>query len=103
MIHAEELIAAWEGNPLGLNCGEETILIREGSDVAINRTYYLPNSDKEELHKAWPLRYGWAYRFGIRPVWMGGVSLSLADAAARYHSSADELEQSGSSTILGGR
>lgn len=92
MIHAEELIAAWEGNPMGLNCGEETILIREGSDVAINRTYYLPNSDNEELHKAWPLRYGWAYRFGVRPVWLGGVSLSLADAALRYDSKADELK-----------
>lgn len=91
MIHAEELIAAWEGNPLGLNCGEETILIREGSDVAINRKYSLPNSDKEELHKAWPLRYGWAYRFGIRPVWMGGVALSLADAAARYDSTIEAL------------
>jgi hypothetical protein len=91
MIHAEEMIAAWEGNPLGLNCGQETILVREGSDVAINRTYYLPNSDKEELHKAWPLRYGWAYRFGIRPVWMGGASLSLADAAARYDSKTDGL------------
>lgn len=84
MIHAEELIAAWEGDPLGLNCGEETIWVSPGSDLAIDRKFYLPNESDEETHKAWPLHYGWAYRFGIRPVWLGGVSLSLKDATSRY-------------------
>ncbi|MCP3399891.1 hypothetical protein [Bradyrhizobium sp. CCGB20] len=87
MIHAEEMISAWEGDPLGLNCGNETIPVRPGSDVAIHRTFYLPNEPDEEEHKAWPLRYGWAYRFGIRPVWLGGVSLPLKEAIRQYDNS----------------
>jgi hypothetical protein len=77
MIHAEEMIATWEGDPLGLNCHSDRVDIRPGTDVSISRLYNLPNEKDEEARKAWPLRYGWAYRFGMRPVWLGGISLPL--------------------------
>lgn len=92
MIHAEELIAVWEGDPLGLNCHSDTVAIRPGSDVAISRFYNLPSEgdEEEKKRKAWPLRYGWSYRFGIRPVWLGGVSLRLQEVNARYDTPAGD-------------
>lgn len=82
MIHAEEMIATWEGDPLGLNCHSDKVKIRDGTDLAISRLYNLPSEDDEGERKAWPLRYGWAYRFGVRPVWLGGVSLPLVGPKA---------------------
>jgi hypothetical protein len=84
MIHAEEVIAAWEGDPLGLGCGDDTVIVRPGSDVNVSRLFSLAVREADDRYKAWPLRYGWAYRFGIRPVWLGGVSLSVDHAVARY-------------------
>ncbi|MHC4050135.1 hypothetical protein [Bradyrhizobium sp. 25ACV] len=84
MIHAEERLATWTGDPLGLNCHSDEITVRPGSDIGISRSYSLPSEADEDDRKAWPLRYGWAYRFGIRPVWLGGASLSLGEATLRY-------------------
>lgn len=84
MIHAEERLATWSGDPLGLNCHSDEIVVRPGSDIGISRSYSLPSEADEDDRKAWPLRYGWAYRFGMRPVWLGGASLSLGEATLRY-------------------
>lgn len=102
VVHAEETIAAWEGDPLGLNCHSDTIFIENGADVGIDRHFTLPSGDHEESRKTWPLRYGWAYRFGIRPVWLGGVCLPLREASRRYDASAKDLKNlalPGSSTF----
>lgn len=91
MIHAEERLATWTGDPLGLNCHSDKIVVRPGSDIGISRSYSLPSEADEDDRKAWPLRYGWAYRFGIRPVWLGGASLSLGEATLRYEKEIADL------------
>jgi hypothetical protein len=91
MIHAEERLATWSGDPLGLNCHGDEIVVRPGSDIGISRTYALPSEEDEDDRKSWPLRYGWAYRFGIRPVWLGGAALSLGEATLRYDKEIDDL------------
>jgi hypothetical protein len=93
MIHAEEVIAGWEGDPLGLGCGSDTVWVRPGADLAISRMYDLPREEDENAWKAWPLRYGWAYRFGIRPVWLGGVSLPRQGEAAEKALAVAEAEE----------
>ncbi|RED25538.1 hypothetical protein BJ123_1316 [Rhodopseudomonas thermotolerans] len=84
MVHVEECIAGWEGDPLSLTCKREEIEVKRGTEIAITRLFDLPSTATEATRKAWPLRYGWAYRFGMRPVWVGGVAVPLERAAAVY-------------------
>jgi hypothetical protein len=98
MIHAEERLATWSGDPLGLNCHSDKIVVRPGSDIGISRSFALPSEADEDDRKAWSLRYGWAYRFGIRPVWLGGASLSLGEATLRYD---NEIADVGGVTLPG--
>jgi hypothetical protein len=93
MVHAEEVLVSWEGDPLGLSCSSSPpVKILPGTEVAVSRFFHLPESfdEAEASRKPWPLRYGWAYRFGMRPVWAGGVSLSLDQANAVYKSKSKE-------------
>jgi hypothetical protein len=86
MIHVEELLTTWTGDPLGLACNTQDIPIRPGAELPITRKFDLTKGSAEWSRAPWPLRYGWAYRFGVRPVWLGGVALSLKEAAGIYGS-----------------
>lgn len=84
MIHAEDLLVGWEGDPLGLSCGQDTVSLPAGADLALTRRFNLPEETGEGEFKPYPLRYGWSYRFGMRPVWMGGISVPVSEAAQVY-------------------
>lgn len=81
MIHPEETLVAWEGATLGLNCAHEEIVLAPSEDIGLTRVFSLP-SDK----KPWRLQFGVSYRMGMRPVWMGGVSLGSEQAGRIYDS-----------------
>ena len=83
-LHAEEVLATWAGEPLGMSCGGEPVTLKPGSELQIPRRYRLPDEDSEDAFKIPPLRFGWSYRFGLRPVWQGGVSVSIREAGAAY-------------------
>ncbi|WP_100962113.1 hypothetical protein [Bosea sp. FBZP-16] len=86
MLHVEEALTTWEGDPLGVGCYPSKVPVVAGADLAVTRTFRLPDEADEHAHKPWPLRYGWAYSFALRPVWYGGVSLTLDQARSRYQS-----------------
>jgi hypothetical protein len=78
-IHVEELIAAWEGDPLAINCRTETVEVRAGSDLAISRTFALDLPGRERPHA---LRFGRSYQTAVGVVWLGGVSVPRAEVEA---------------------
>lgn len=80
MIHPEETLVAWEGDPLALNCGDGDIDLKRGQDIGLSRTFELPQG----AGAPWRLVFGQAYRMGLRAVWMGGVSLPAREAGRIY-------------------
>jgi hypothetical protein len=94
MVHVQELLASWEGEPMGIapydarpltppgkpGVMPRSVTIKPGTELAITRIFDIPKAS------TWPLRYGWAYRVGLRPVWVGGVCLSLDEARRVYDS-----------------
>lgn len=85
VVHAEETLASWEGDPLGLACEGISLEADPLHDLAISRTYGLyAGHDASDNYRPFPLRIGLAYRLGARPVMVGGVCLRLENAEARY-------------------
>ncbi|MBY0613394.1 MAG: hypothetical protein K2P80_14540 [Beijerinckiaceae bacterium] len=78
-IHVEELLAAWEGDPLAVNCQTEKVEVRPGSDLSISRTYSLDLAAAERSHA---LRFGRAYQVAVGVVWLGGVSVASSEVEA---------------------
>jgi hypothetical protein len=103
MIHVDELLATWSGDPLGLACKEHDVTILPGAELPITRKFDLVKASQEWSRAPWPLRYGWAYRFGARPVWVGGVALSLDEARQVYDSATDFALPGGDGKRLGWR
>lgn len=94
----EEVIAEWKGPPLGIDLHGSDDLPRHPPQTRQtdcvagqpNRTGFLQLSQTYSLPKAHAkrpprLRFGWAYRFGVRPTLAGGVALSLEAAAEIYN------------------
>jgi hypothetical protein len=79
--YIEEIVLTWDGDPSGLAPGKRREALREG-DLDIGMTFNLPKTGEGSLPP--PLRFGWRYHFGVRPLYPGGVSLPVARAAARY-------------------
>ena len=83
-VHAEEIVASWEGDPLGLACQSSQIGIDAAQDIPISRTYNLYRGDNVARYRPYPLRFGWPYRIGVRATYLGGGALRLRNAVARY-------------------
>lgn len=95
MLHADEGIATWEGDPLGVTCveyGQAALIdIDPGKGLAISRRIGLPTANDKERgptadrsRLAPKLRFGWAYAFGLRPVFLGGACIPLNEATKLY-------------------
>jgi hypothetical protein len=83
-IHVEEVVAAWEGDPLGVECREQQQELDAVKNLAITQVIDLFSDIKHREFKPPPLMFGWSYRLGLRPVYLGGVSLPLKRASGRY-------------------
>lgn len=83
----EEVVGAWQGDPLGLSCGRHQQTLDAGKALAVDMTYTLPSlKDPGNPAALTPprLRFGWRYRFGLRAVYTGGVSMPLNRAFGHY-------------------
>ncbi|MGI3902906.1 MAG: hypothetical protein ACRYGP_33410 [Janthinobacterium lividum] len=91
-VFAEEIMVAWHGDPLGVDCldpqdtpgvkTEPNGLSIPSDHLALDVRYGLESS--AEAYKPPPLRFGWPYTVGLRPVYLGGVILPLELAIPRY-------------------
>src|SRR5262249_32537479 len=83
----EEVIGAWQGDPLGLSSGRHKQTLDARTSLSIDMTYSLPSLKDPGNPAALtppPLRFGWRYRFGLRAVYTGGVSMPLNRAFGHY-------------------
>lgn len=80
----EEMVATWDGTPLSVYVGPDPVKFNE-QIKAFKEEPLLPFHQSFSLNgivnKPPPLRYGERYRFGLRPVYLGGGSRSAAEAA----------------------
>jgi hypothetical protein len=89
---ANESVVSWTGDPLGIECAGDAkdIEVDPARDLPMSITYDLPHNvptggdmDDESYTPPW-LELGRGYRLGMRAVYLGGVTLPLERAAARY-------------------
>jgi hypothetical protein len=80
----EESVAVWSGDPMGAHCAGPGQNKRVASQVATGDVIGLPDASREQHRRAPPLRFGRAYRFGLRTVYAGGLSVPLSYAAQVY-------------------
>jgi len=99
-VFAEQVMIAWHGDPLGVDCidpcgsidphgssevsEEQPGLSIPATGLPLEIRYGLAQSDDVEAYRPPPLRYGWPYHLGLRPVYLGGVILPLQLAIPRY-------------------
>ena len=82
VVHVEETLCAFEGDPLALSCNTEAAMaVTAGADLAISRAYSLATSGGDRPP---PLRFGWRYKIGAGPIWAGGTSVPTETAAAMF-------------------
>lgn len=82
----EELVASWEGDPLGVACRAAALDV-DPNDLQIGMVFSLPNRVTDDAYVPPPLRFGWRYHFGLRAVWAGGVAVPLERALGHYERS----------------
>jgi hypothetical protein len=102
---AEEVVATWQGDPLGVECidydhesdpcgtarpnGDERVEERKrigfqmDSSVIDLEMHFSLETDGD-VYQPPRLRYGWPYHLGLRPVYAGGVTLPIEYAISRY-------------------
>jgi hypothetical protein len=103
----EQIMVTWHGDPLGVDCLDpggstdddastkgaasirpagprrETVgMSIPASALPLDISFGL--EDCEEAYRPPPLRYGWPYHLGLRPVYLGGVILPIESAVPRY-------------------
>ena len=101
-VFAEQIMIAWQGDPLGLDCidpqgvtslnssRQQTVTEQKNGlsmvteDLPLDLRYELETSADREAYRPPSLRYGWPYHFGLRPVYLGGVILPIELAISRY-------------------
>jgi hypothetical protein len=84
MLHADNLLAQWEGDPLGIECNRQIAFTQPGDDLAITQIHKpVTRSDGPSLLPP-PLRFGQRYRVGARVVYRGGVVQPLDQARELY-------------------
>ncbi|WP_324765558.1 hypothetical protein SO078_29805 (plasmid) [Sinorhizobium meliloti] len=82
-VFVDEAFATWTGAPMGVNTAPKSGL----GDLALLpflQRHSLPSTGAKPEALVPPLRYGRSYRFGMRAVFLGGLSKSVADAATLY-------------------
>ncbi len=89
ILHADDLLAQWEGDPLGIECNRHVQITRPQNDLAIMQVHKpLAGRSVQGLLPP-PLRFGQRYRLGARVVYRGGVVQPLAQAAELYRTVLD--------------
>ena len=102
---AEEIVVTWQGDPLGVECieydydGDLCGTARPNDDENVKeekRVGFQMDSSVIDLEMHFGLdmngavyhpprlQYGWPYHFGLRPVYVGGVTLPIEYAISRY-------------------
>ncbi|MBB5456776.1 hypothetical protein [Paraburkholderia sp. Cpub6] len=84
--YVEEAVAVWNGDPMGAHCAGPVEHKSVASELATGDTISLPDELNDPHRRPPPLRFGRAYRFGIRAVYTGGISVPLSYAAKIYES-----------------
>lgn len=87
----EEIVTCWDGGPMGIDCSGPDSLKQMVDDLPIGRDIGLPNQGDDHALLPPRLRFGWPYRVGLRAVFMGGASLSVAEATRGYVSASGLL------------
>jgi len=87
---AESVLAAWQGDPLGLEAYEQRVGVCPGG-LALNVDFDLPSGSNDERPPK--LRFGVPYWLGARTVFLGGVSLPLTDKKTQL--TAQDLYEAG--------
>jgi hypothetical protein len=82
---AEEIVATWNGEPMGLQCRRQNVVVDPRQVLGISIDYDLPTTEKVTPPR---LIFGKRYRFGLREVYLGGVVAPLKRAAAIYEEAA---------------
>ncbi|RDK05370.1 hypothetical protein [Cupriavidus lacunae] len=82
--YVEEAVALWSGDPMGAHCAGPSEHKTVAADLATGDTICLPDDHNDPQRRPPPLRFGRAYRFGIRAVYVGGISVPLSYAAKIY-------------------
>jgi hypothetical protein len=97
----EQIMIAWHGDPLGVDCldphgspevteeykGQDQVYVglsMPATGLPLEVHYDLEERDLADAYRPPPLRYGWPYHLGLRPVYLGGVILPLELAIPRY-------------------
>lgn len=83
--HPEEILASWNGEPMGLQCRKETLYLDPRKGLGVSMIYGFPADTARKLPR---LMFGRRYRLGLRLVYLGGVALPLARAKALYEEAA---------------
>lgn len=102
---ASQDLFVWTGDPLGLECGgaseqTSTVDVDPTRDLPLTIVYDLPRDSDvkrdrdpqrrdQEAFTPPRLEFGRGYRIGLRAVYLGGVTLPLERAAARYEKAKD--------------
>lgn len=91
VLHVDDIIAQWEGDPLGVECSRHLTFSYPELDLAVTQVHKLVMLDRspaaDPAHKAYlppPLRFGQRYRLAARAVYRGGVVQPLKNAEALY-------------------
>ncbi|ESX86267.1 hypothetical protein [Mesorhizobium sp. LNJC403B00] len=82
-VYVDEAFATWSGAPMGVNTAPK-IGPDDKTTLSFLQKQSLPSTRAEAGALAPPLRYGRSYRFGMRAVFLGGQSRSVADATKLY-------------------
>lgn len=91
VLHADDIVAQWEGDPLGVECDRHVAFSYPKQDFAITQVHKLAMRDRtpgaDPKHLAYlppPLRFGQRYRLAARAVYRGGVVQPLKEAEKIY-------------------
>lgn len=80
----EEMVAIWTGEPMAAHCAGSQEAKVTTMDIGAGERVTLPTRSSNPRRCPPPLRFGWPYRFGVRAVYAGGISLPLSEAKSRY-------------------
>ncbi|WP_076860161.1 hypothetical protein [Bradyrhizobium mercantei] len=78
---AEAVLAAWQGDPLGIHAHEQLLGVCPGEGLELDLDFNLPSASN---HLPAKHRIGVPYWLGARTVFLGGVCLPLSDAIELY-------------------
>lgn len=89
-VYVEETVSTWTGEPMAAHCSGPKSSKVTVMDVGAGDRISLPTSRTRSQRRPPPLRFGRAYRFGVRAVYAGAISLPLQEAVAHYESLSPE-------------